>query len=466
MTRQLTILLLSLLAISATAQVTRENCPRDTVDGQIIYRYTTEKSIGLWRISQNFGVSQEAIIEANPQLRERGLHLDEVLRIPGEKVEIANAPAEPQVVEELIIEVAPETVAETVVETVAETSAENFAETIASSITTLIEEAKQADTLRLAMLLPLQTSAIQRDKNMDRFMDFYEGALLAINDVQHTGQKIALYVYDVEKTDAPIRRLIEDSVLNKMSAIIGPAYPLQIAHIAELSRLHEIPTLIPFADQVSGIDTNPFLMQFNATEQQKAITLADYLEAKGDSVNCVLIEAKDADIPQSIRAVRKEIIARNIPHTWTSIHNILVDSIGSALKDSVENLLIFNTEKYGNLQVLMPRVLNAKNGRQLTLYSQFSWQKENILLPQLYMSVFRENIGEEKFAYEEAFNRHYGHELPVGSPRYDLLGYDLMHELIALLLNQEYQGVQSDIRWERAGEEGGYINSNIQVMRR
>lgn len=480
-----------MLASGAAAQSIKETCPRDTVDGQIIYRYTVEKSIGLWRISQNFGVSQESILEANPFLKERGLHLDEVILIPGEKVEAKPEPVvEEKIVEEKmepVVEAKPEpkkakeakevmkhlaekveakaVVAEpvtVVAESVAEVVEESVADTVAE---TSIEDTVLLDPIKMAILLPLQTNAPQRDANMDRFVDFYEGALLAINQVQQRGQKIELYVYDVEKTDMRIRQLIADSVLNDMQAIIGPAYAIQVAHIAEFTRKHPIPTLIPFSDQVPGIETNPSMMQFNATEKQKAELVADYLQMMDTTtgVNCVLVEAKDADIPQSILALRKEIIRRGLPHRWTTIHNVLVDSLGTALKDSVANVLIFNTEKYGNLQVLMPRVLNAKMGKDVRLYSHFSWQKEHILLPQIYTTVFTTESEADMTAYEADWNRYYGHERATQNPRYDLLGYDLTAALLAHLRGKDSQGLQADIHFEKIGEEGGYINTGLKV---
>ena len=56
--------------------------PIDTINGQAVYRYEVEKSIGLYRISVNFSVSQEDIIRWNPELKERGLHYGETIYIP------------------------------------------------------------------------------------------------------------------------------------------------------------------------------------------------------------------------------------------------------------------------------------------------------------------------------------------------------------------------------------------------
>ena len=61
--------------------------PVDTIDGKTYYRYTVERSIGLYRISKNFGVTQEEILEANPELQQRGLRFEEVILVPAKAVE-------------------------------------------------------------------------------------------------------------------------------------------------------------------------------------------------------------------------------------------------------------------------------------------------------------------------------------------------------------------------------------------
>ena len=58
------------------------NYPLDTIDGQVYYRYTVERSVGLYRISVKFGVTQEQILKANPHLQKQGLRFEEVILIP------------------------------------------------------------------------------------------------------------------------------------------------------------------------------------------------------------------------------------------------------------------------------------------------------------------------------------------------------------------------------------------------
>lgn len=477
--------------------------PIDTINGQAVYRYEVEKSIGLYRISVNFSVSQEDIIRWNPELKERGLHYRETIYIPvaGKTVTPVKHSVEPavkierepvekamkeqrQIVDQAEIKsnkvldatrveqqkseavtlpvINPKPVVMETVEDTADTKS-----VAADSLTTdsLALKAEDHADLHIALLLPFQAENTKRDQNMDRFVDFYEGVLLAVQQMQTQGLSFALDVYDTEKSDSRVRQLIQDGRLDGVDAILGLAYPMQLMQAGEWAKEKQVAVLAPFVDHIEGIESNPYILQFNPSRQQEAHAMADWLEQNKEQVNCVLIDAKDADIPQSIRYLRKEITTRGIPYTTTSIRNILNDSLQSALQDGVENILIFNTEKYSNIQVLMPRVQKAQGEHRITLYSKYSWGKENIPLPQIYTSIFTANHPDTA-EYEQRFQHYFGHEHSTEMPRFDLLGYDLTCELVAYLRGTEYHGLQSDVRFERISENGGWINTNIEIQRK
>ena len=263
-----------------------------------------------------------------------------------------------------------------------------------------------------------------------------------------------------------VKRLIGDSTLHQMDAIIGPAYPAQVGPIAHLAQEDSVLTLIPFTDNVPDIQTNPFLLQFNPDAQREAKALADYLAPDKKKINCVFVESKEAETPAGIQTLQRELIARGISHTKATMHQILADSLFLSLKDSVENILVFGTEKFGNLQILIPHIMSGRAGRKVTLYSRYSWQKENINMPQIYTSIFATAEPVDLTHYDQIFAQYFKHEHASSLPRYDLLGYDLMRKLIAQLKGKEYFGLQSDINFERVGEDGGAVNTQIQIIRK
>lgn len=422
--------------------------PIDTINGQAVYKYRVPHSIGIYRISVNFEVTQEDIINWNPQLKERGLHYDEVILIPVK-----------QVVEEVQV---PVVVVDTVKDTVpAVVVTDTLSPVVADTMPVVVEDT--TPKIKIALLLPLQADNVQRDAVMDRFMDFYEGCLIALYDLQYANH-FELHVFDIGKTDLEVKRLIADSVLHQMDAILGPAYPIQVDPIAYVAKEDSIVTLVPFTDRVPDIQTNPFLYQFNPTPLYEAKALADYVEANKSSVNCVFVESVDMSV--GLRAIQAEIKSRNIPYTKASMHQILADSLFMSLKDSVENILFFNTEKFSNVQIFLSHVVTGNAGHRVALYSRDSWQKEKILIPQIYTSVFATEGEVDLTHYDVIFSRYFKHEHASSYPRYDLLGYDLMRQLVAMLQGKEYFGLQSDIRFERVADEGGYINNHVQVIRK
>ena len=356
------ILALFAIAIGLRAEVLPY--PTDTVNGQVVYRYTVEKSVGLYRISKMFDCSQEEIIDLNPQLKERGLHFEEVIFVPFKATIVAPQPT-PEVPAPSIEKMQEPLVVETSVEP--ETPIVQT-DTIAPSdtLTSATEEVKQFDNaLRIALLLPLQAGAVERNTMMDRFFDFYEGALLAINDIQASGTAIELTVLDIDKGNAKVDQLLKDNALQGMHGILGPAYPTQVARVAPYVVEHQIPCLIPFTDNVEGIESNPYLMQFNVPGEEEALAMAEWLAARKDSVNCILIEGREADIPESIQDLRNAIRIKGVPTSTISVKNILNDSLGLVLRDSVENFILFNTERYSNLSMMMPHVLNCKGSHHM-----------------------------------------------------------------------------------------------------
>lgn len=486
--------------------------PTDTIDGKVYYKYTVEKSIGLYRISKNFGVTQEAILEANPVLRTRGLRYEEVILIPTDlpatapqpvaakpETTVQPEPEKPKVrkqelfrpekmqprpmqpqpeIKEPGIRILPPIAGDTM-------AAEERTDTVLA--TAMPDTLRYAgpeiiDTFRIAIMLPLQAEVINRSTAMDRFYDFYAGSLLALkhHDSVYTdtlGRQHArfydVHTHDVGKTGHMLTQLIDSGALADMDAIIGPAYMKQVEVLDAYVEEHQIPVIIPFLQQLNPgrMSSNPYLMKFNPSEQIQIHALMEHLDTLRSRINIVLVNAYSdkAEYSAGIRSLRDSIVLRGLPVTHTTIRQILADSVGVALKDSVDNILLFHTERYSNIQLLMPYLMSGKQNKRLTILSQYAWQTERILLPQLFTSVFRQPEGEAYTRYEEDFAQYFGHPLSSTQPRYDLLGYDLTSYMLEALhadgfhaSDTTYEGLQSSILFT-PNAHGGFENIHIVV---
>ena len=331
--------------------------------------------------------------------------------------------------------------------------------------------------IRVAFLLPLHADAVKRDKHMDRFYDFYAGALIAIYEKQQSGQAMEIFTYDIGKTALRTSEVLQQHPeIRQAHAVVGPAYAQQVEVVLDSLQEDSVWVMIPFLSRVKNIESHPFVLKFNPSEQIEADTLARYLAQRADSVNCVLVEAKAGEvIPSGIKALHQALKEHQVPTSSVSLKAILTDSIEGAFLPEKENIVIFNTERYANLQTVMPHLLKACGNYRITLFSHYSWQSEKIILPQLYTSVFTPQpaVSEE---YEWLFEQYFDHELSSYQPRYDLLGYDLTNQLLDMLILQKssqdntvmlqdvWTGTQANIHYQPTAPKGGYENHIVHII--
>ena len=468
---------LALLAWALPAQSEGlKNYPLDTINGQVYYRYTVERSIGLYRISVNFGVTQEEILKANPQLQNRGLRMDEVILVPArlevkeEKQETKHEEVKEKKRNRLVLfDDSKETKRKKMIADTMPTNTLALDSISADSLARL-----DSTTIRLALLLPLHANAIKREKNMERFYDFYAGALIAIYEAQARGQHMEIFTYDIGKTANHTKEILnQHPEIHTMHAIIGPAYAQQATTVLDSIREDSIWCLIPFLSRLEEKKPYTRALKFNPSEQIMADTLARYLAQRKDSVNCILIEQKEGEvIPAGIATLHKALRQHEVPTATIALKAILNDSIESAFRSDIENIVVFNTERYANLQTVMPHLLKACGKYRITLFSHYSWQNEKIILPQLYTSVFAP-MPLVPDNYEQLFEQYFNHELSSTQPRYDLLGYDLTAHLLTMLQHSNdttlqtydsWNGIQSNIHYIQTTPQSGYENHNINII--
>ena len=438
------------------------NYPLDTIDGEEVYRYEVERSIGLYRIGVNFGVSQSEIIRLNPQLRERGLHYGETLLIPTKRpvVQVTEA----KVVQTIITEtrIGGEEIGQPQVEPQpTDTIITGLRDTVITEEDSVLPKTRKV--VELALLLPFESRQTKRSVNADRMMEFYQGALIALSEKQNDSTLYRLRVYDTERSERKVNALCDSTELDSVQAIIGPVYPIQIERVATWCDQHEVPLILPFSDNVE-LEAHPYALQFNSTADQEADSLCQWIKAKGEAIHCVVLDVRESDLSSSIRTLRSAMSKQGIEYQKLTMRDLLNDSAYYALDRDKENLVILHSDRFQHIRVLLSHLYKLQTeGYRIRLVSRYAWQKETIDLPQVYTSVFTRSEGWE--VYDAQWADYYVNDHTSEAPRYDLLGYDLMSAALTLLHGEEtaHEGLQSEIRWVKV-QNGGYQNAGVKVV--
>ena len=266
--------------------------------------YEVQKGEGVYGISKRFGVSQEQLLEANPWLRERALGVGDKLVIPQSQSSSKNES------EEVEIHTAPTPV-------------------VRCDSTNAFPRGKR---LEVALLLPFDlgksTTSESEEESYDvaatssrgigantRYLDFYQGLLLALNEFRLKGCNIRLSVFDTQRSTAVLQKIIQSDTLRNANLIIGPVDPKNISLLSQYAAQNRIPIVSPLSGKTPASDLNPFLFQANPSFYTQLKSLVQESIEPGTQKVIVLREESlaDAEMADHLVTLLREQVAKLTP---------------------------------------------------------------------------------------------------------------------------------------------------------
>lgn len=424
--------------------------------------HTVEKKQTIFGICKIYNINQEQLLELNPHLANNTVREGEILKIPVVKTDntVVTVPKT-----ETRPEVKPE-IRDAISSTNTGTS---------QSATVLPKPTRRPDTLKIAFLLPFMLDQ-KADPSDSRFTEFYAGALLAIRDAKNKGISFEIYSFDTEKTDIKLMEVLRQNELNKMDLIVGPVYSSQVSVIGDFARLNKVKTLIPFSSRVIDLDTNPYIFQFNPSQDVEIRKLQEILQGDAANLNIIFADIPNVsslDDGMVLTQSLKNFLAKNrIPYHSIFFGEGYQANLNQALSKTRENVLFFNTNRINQAGVYMKDLIPLSASHEFKIYEPYAWRSSKVEKPRsFYLSFFRDEFPEQQYQdYLTSFFELYNWLPNNDFPRYDLLGYDLLSYFINTIITTEingrqlfpvHEGIQSDIQFEKATERGGYINKQL-----
>lgn len=335
--------------------------------------------------------------------------------------------------------------------------------------------------IKIAFLLPFMLDQDKPDLNLDRFLDFYAGALIAVEKAKEQGISTEIYTYDTEKSDEKIMEVLSNPELKNMDLIIGPAFSNQVPAVAEFAKGNKINTLIPFSSKVPEIDNNSYLFQFNpGTDLELKFTI-DLLKKKYNKANIIFAELPGISSfdegKMKFEALQKVFIKERKQFSNINLTTSDEADFKSVLNKKEKNIIIFNTDKYAYINPFINPIKANSNNYDIVLFEPYNWKNQkDKLAKNIYISPFRAEIDSTKLNdFDKYFAQLFYSNVIIDSPRFDLLGYDLAYYFISLIhrypanfINKVEsfdlsKTIQSMPRFERISNESGFINKQLYV---
>lgn len=419
-------------------------------------KYVVKKNDTFYSIGRRFDISQQELIRRNPSLK-NGLKAGATIFIP-EKIEV-----------------------------VVSTTTQAPRESEVNALLNTPERIQRVNVAKVALLLPFQADEALT-ANSSRFLEYYEGFLLAVDSLRKQGYSIDLHVYDTGNGTKKIKEILNQEVLKDVNLIIGAVQNDQIKLVADFAEKHHIRYVIPFTSKNDDVLNNAALFQVN--------TPHSYLYAKATQAvvklfrdyNIMLLDCPgDKEVKTDfIKTLKMELKNRGIPFSEYTCDENFALHVDSLLSIDIPNVIIPTSGSAEALMKILPplrQVVETTTDYRISLFGYPEWQtytKDYLedfyaLNTYIYSSFYADNLSPEVKKFYQDYKTWYG-KSPVNIfPKYGMLGFDTAMFFIDALHNygenfenslpkMRYNGIQTMFDFERVNNWGGFINTNLFIV--
>jgi len=403
--------------------------------------YTIKPQETLYGLANQFGCSQEELIALNPELKE-GVREGMIVKIPAKK-----------------------------------------AAAIKKEYVDLTKSLKKNGTKKVALLLPFNITKLdqdtinstkarlKKDKFLNMTLDFYSGALMAIDSVKKLGVAVDVTILDSDETKSSsnVASLIRENNLKSFDAVIGPFYQNNIEKTAEI--LGTVPVFSPLSKDYDKKYAN--LIQATPSNDDIKDAMFNFMRAKGGNM-LAIIDPKKQMIKQFIVDNHKDVQLVN----FTDKGVLDVAQLKTLLMAGKENFVVMETEKTNLILSITTNLLSLQKQFDIKLVilgENEALDFEEIQMSRLtklkmhYPSQFSVNNSDEA----AIFDTNYKKKNKIFPNQFATRGFDMTFDVLLRLAQEkpiletlnETASQQIESRFNYVpNPEGGFVNKGVHIL--
>jgi hypothetical protein len=348
-----------------------------------------------------------------------------------------------------------------------------------------LEKPLTNQTKKLALLLPFNLAKVQsdtvntiadrlkKDKFLNMTLDFYSGAMIAIDSIKNLGIKIEVRVFDSEETknSSNIAKLINDNRLDTFSAVIGPFYQANIEKTAELLSASQVAVISPLSKEVGK--SFPNLVQTITSPNIIRAAIFDFMRSKNGNVIAV-VDKKKVSVKKYIVDNQKDVRFAAVDPNGA----LNVGSLKSQLVKNKINYVVMETANTSMIKATLTALLSVQpfyNVQLVILEPNETLDTDEIefesliKLKLLYPSMSRENDSDEAMLFENTYKA----ENKITPSVFAIRGFDVTFDTLMRLSQtssfldslsiQSTEQVESKFEYIKT-ENGGYANKGAYIL--
>lgn len=349
---------------------------------------------------------------------------------------------------------------------------------------------KSTDAFNIVFLLPLSKntedtslsgSYPSSEKKQNQYLQFYEGALLAVDSLKRAGLSLSISTFDVTDNQT-LESALQNSSLQQAQLIVAPIRNEQAMQLASYAQRRQIPTILPASTLSDSIMVyNPYLIQLRSTPSAANHKLLENICQPNRNIVLVNHAGEDTTLFHEYNTILKEKGC-----TYSTLNYTIFRSrseLEAKLSPSKENHIVIASSNDQSFVIdILERlnVLLTKNKVKSHIYGSPEWRKIsmnsiqvtslynlNLHISQPFYTDYNDNSTKE---FVSKYRYYY-----KGEPsNYSFYGYDVCFyfleclktygsNFIPFLPSNEESMLQSHFRFKQVGH-GGMKNEGVFLL--
>ncbi len=203
--------------------------------------------------------------------------------------------------------------------------------------------------MNISLLLPLQNQGGMGHS----FLEFYQGALLAVEDLRKQGVSMDLTLFDTERSEERTAAIVRSEAFGRSDLIIGPVYEDAMPPVLEFAANNSVAVVSPLANMERS--ESSLLYQLAPDPSLKYSKLKPFLSQE-NNVTVISSGSNDAEFEREIHAALPASATR-----FAYSRSVSASDLEKLLRGDRNNVLVVLSQDEHTIDEMLARISSVQN---------------------------------------------------------------------------------------------------------
>ncbi len=408
--------------------------------------YKVKKKDTVYSLCKKYGITEEEFYAANPNIEFKSgkLKRKQEVCIPFHKEVVKVEPVKEQV-EEVIVE-----------------------------------------PMKIAFLLPFNLDRKSYSTTNLKMLDFYEGFLLAVDELRLDGLFADIYAYDETLYDlVGVGALLGKPEMKNMDMIVGPYSHSHLSKMIEFAERNDINLIVPFSSRDNYTTLSNRVFQLNAPQSLFYGKVYDTFIRNNADSNIIFLHTNErGDNEAYYSGFKAALEAKGLSYNVMDVQSV-TEKIMPLLSNDKKNVIVSvsSTEGAFNRMVHAFDRTPGLESKNISVFGLSNWlqfaeaQKNNFMKYNcsFFTRFLYDSSSKDVRKFKQKFQQSFKREQCKSFPMYGAMGFDLgMYFLTGYYRHDEkfFENVnglevitlQTPLLFERDGRSQGHYNNCVMIV--